>query len=56
MGILCFIRKQSIEKSPINPEDLVNKYNNINESIYYLNNYSRFSKGGFYWLMMTLSF
>jgi hypothetical protein len=39
--------------NPINPEDPVYKYNNINESIHYL---SRISKGGFDWLMMTLSF
>ena len=53
MRILCVLRKQNIEKNPINPEDPVYKYNNIIESLHYL---IRFGKGGFYWLMMTLPF
>jgi hypothetical protein len=53
MSILCFLRKQSIEKSPISPENPVYKYNSINESIHYI---GRIGKGGFDCLMMTLSF
>jgi hypothetical protein len=45
-GYTLFHPATKYGKSPINPEDPVYKYKNINESIPYLNNYSCISKGG----------